>query len=248
MKMAKGPRKHLKRLSAPGHWQIKRKVHPFTIRANPGPHALHEGLSLGVVIRDMLQLTTTLSETRRALARGHVKVDGRVRKDYKFPVGLMDVIEIKATKTRLRVIPDSQHLLKLHPIPKKEQNIKPCKITGKNTVAQGHIQLHFHDGRTILLRVTDPKKKPKDSYKPGDTLLIKLPDQTIQNHIPLKVGVIAVITGGDYTGFVGKLTKIDTENRLGTLQGAGDKTILTAIRYVFPLGEDTALISIPEAG
>ncbi|MFX1582124.1 MAG: 30S ribosomal protein S4e, partial [Promethearchaeota archaeon] len=28
--MAKGPRKHMKRLAAPGHWQIKRKVRPFT--------------------------------------------------------------------------------------------------------------------------------------------------------------------------------------------------------------------------
>jgi small subunit ribosomal protein S4e len=98
------------------------------------------------------------------------------------------------------------------------------------------------------LPVKDPKAKLKETYSPGDMLLIKLPDQTIQNHVPLKKGVIAVITGGDHTGFVGKLTKIDPENQLGTLKGSGDKTILTAIRYVFPLGEDTPLISIPEAG
>ncbi len=246
--MAKGPRKHLKRLAAPKHWQIKRKVHPFTIRANPGPHAIHEGIPLGVIIRDMLNLTSTLSETRQILAQGLVKVDGRIRKDYKYPVGLMDVIEIPETKTRLRVVPYSQHLLQLFKIPKKEQNLKPCKITGKNTVKKGHIQLHLHDGRTILLPIKDPKAKPKESYRPGDTLIIKLPDQSIQNHIPLKKGIIAIITGGDHTGFIGKLTKIDPKNNLGTLKGAGDQTILTAIRYVFPLGVETSLISIPEAG
>ncbi|MFX1577334.1 MAG: 30S ribosomal protein S4e [Promethearchaeota archaeon] len=246
--MAKGPRKHMKRLAAPGHWQIKRKVHPFTIRANPGPHSLQEGIPLGVIVRDMLQLTTTLGETRRILSQGHVKVDGRIRKDYKYPVGLMDVIEIAATKTKVRVVPDSQHLLRLFEIPKKELNLKPCKITGKKTVAKGNIQLHLHDGRTILLQVKDPKAKPKEPYRPGDTLLLKLPDQTIQEHIPLKKGITAVITGGDHTGNVGKLIKIDPENRLGTIQTTKDQTILTAIRYVFPLGKDQSLVSIPEAG
>lgn len=246
--MAKGPRKHMKRLAAPRHWRIKRKVHPFTIRPNPGAHPLHESLPLGVVVRDMLNLTSTLTETRRVITQGQVKVDGRTRKDYKFPVGLMDVIEIPETNTRLRIVPDSRHLLQLVKITKKEQALKPCKITGKNTVAKGHIQLHLHDGRTILLPVKDPKAKPKETYRPGDMLLIKLSDQTIQNHVPLKEGITAVITGGDHTGFVGKLTKIDPENQLGTLQGSGDKTILTAIRYVFPLGEDAPLISIPEAG
>jgi small subunit ribosomal protein S4e len=246
--MAKGPRKHMKRLAAPGHWQIPRKVRPFTIRAKPGPHALQEHIPLGIVIRDMLRLTSTLNETRRILAQGHVKVDGRIRKDYKYPVGLMDVIEIAETKTRVRLVPDFRHHLQLFDIPKKEVDLKPCKITGKNTVTKGAIQLHLHDGRTILLQVQDPKTKPKEPYRPGDTLLIKVPDQTIQTHIPLKEGVTAIITGGDHTGNVGKLLKIDPENRLGTLHTTKDKTILTAIRYVFPLGEDKSLVSIPEAG
>lgn len=245
--MAKGPRKHLKRLAAPGHWQIQRKVRPFTIRSHPGPHALHESVPLGIIIRDMLHLTSTYNETRRIIAQGQVKVDGRIRKVYKYPVGLMDVIEVPETKTYLRVVPDSRHFLQLHKITKKETSLKPCKITGKSTTKKGYIQLHLHDGRTILLKITNPKAKPKEKYKTGDTLLIKIPDQTIQTHIPLKKDVTAIITGGDHTGFVGKLMKIDTENRLGTLKGGNKKTILTAIRYVFPLGEEKSLISIPEA-
>jgi small subunit ribosomal protein S4e len=245
--MTKGPRKHLKRLAAPGHWQIKRKVRPFTIRANPGAHTLHEGIPIGVIVRDMLHLTNNLSETRRVLAQGHVKVDGKIRKNYKHTAGLMDVIQIPAANIQLRIVPDARHLLQLLPIPKKEENLKPCKITGKNTVKKGHIQLHLHDGRTILLPVQDPKAKLKHPYRPGDTIFIKLPDQSIQNHIPLKEGITAVITGGDHTGFVGKLTKIDPDNRLGTLLGKNDQTILTAIRYVFPIGEEESQIKLPEA-
>lgn len=246
--MPKGPRKHLKRLAAPGHWPIRRKERPFTIRTRPGAHPLHESLPLAVIVRDLLNLTSTYNETRRVIAQGHVKVDGKPRKDYKYAVGLMDVIEIPEVKTRLRVLPAARHLLQLHSIPKKEADLKLCKITGKTTVAKGSIQLQLHDGRNILLPVEDPKAKAKEPYRVGDTLLIKVPDQAIRDHIPLQEGVTAIITGGDHTGFMGTLTKIDAETKLGTLQGANAKTILTAIRYVFPIGQNQPLISIPEAG
>ena len=246
--MPKGPRKHLKRLAAPRYWPIKRKERPFTIRTSPGAHALDESVPLGIVVREMLQLTSTLNETHRIIAQGAVKVDGKVRKDYKHAVGLMDVIEIPEIKTRLRVLPSPSHFLRLHPIPKKETVIKPCKIVGKTTVTKGHIQLHLHDGRTILIPVKDPKVSPKEKYNSGDTLLITLPKQTIQSHVPLKKGITVMITGGDHNSFVGKLVKIDHENKLGTIKGAGGTTILTAIRYVFPLGKEDLLISLPKAG
>ncbi len=245
--MPKGSRKHLKRLAAPGHLPIQRKSRPFTIRPYPGAHRHTECIPLGVIIRDYLKVTTTLTETRRVIAKGLVKVDGRVRKDYKFAVGLMDVIEVPEIKIQQRVVPSTRHLLQLHKITKKEAGVKLCKITGKTTVAKGNIQLHLHDGRNILLPSEDPKAKPKEAYQVGGTLLIQLPTQKIMDHIPLKEGIMAVITGGDHTGFVGKLMKIDSKTKLGTLQSAQEKSILTAMRYVFPIGRDDSLISIPKA-
>ena len=108
--------------------------------------------------------------------------------------------------------------------------------------------MHLHDGRSLLIPVKDPKVSPKEKYNSGDTLLITLPKQTIQSHVPLKKGVTVIITGGDHNGFVGKLAKIDLENKLGTIKGADKTTILTAIRYVFPIGKDDLLISLPKAG
>jgi small subunit ribosomal protein S4e len=247
-KMPKGARKHLKRLAAPGHWQIRRKEHPFTIRPSPGSHSLEESIPLAVIVRDMLKLTTSSKETRQVIARGAVKVDGIVRKNYKYPVGLMDVVEIPEIKTRYRMVPSSQHHMRIHPIPKGEVGSKLCKIVGKTTVAKGNIQLHLHDGRNILIAVKDPKAKPTKEYRSGDTLLIDIPKQTIRNRIPLKEGVIAIITGGVHTGFVGTLEKIDTEIKLGTIKGADETTFQTALRYVFAIGEDKPLISLPKVG
>lgn len=246
--MPKGPRKHMKRLAAPRHWPIRRKERPFTIRTKAGSHAIDESLPLGIVVRDLLKLTKTLSETRRVIAKGSVKVDGRVCKDYKHPVGLMDVVEIPEIKTRARMLPSVSHFIQLHSIAAKEIKIKPCKIIGKTTVAKGNIQLHLHDGRNILLSVEDPKAKQKEVYRCGDTLLIKVPEQKIQSHIPLKEGILAIITGGVHSGFIGKLVKIDAENQLGTIESTDGTIILTAIRYVFPIGEDAPIISLPEAG
>ncbi|MFX1474055.1 MAG: 30S ribosomal protein S4e [Promethearchaeota archaeon] len=244
--MPKGSRKHLKRLAAPGHWQIRRKEHPFTIRTSPGSHSLTESIPLAVVVRDMLNLTTTFKETRRVIARGAVKVDGIVRKNYKHPVGLMDVVEIPEIKVRYRMVPSSQHLLSIHSIPKGEVGVKLCKIVGKTTVVKGNVQLHLHDGRNVLVTVKDPKTKPEQEYNSGDTLLITIPKQGIQTRIPLKEGVTAIITGGVHTGFVGVLEKIDTEIKLGTIKGADGTTFQTALRYVFAIGEDKSLISLPE--
>ncbi|MFX1562009.1 MAG: 30S ribosomal protein S4e [Promethearchaeota archaeon] len=245
--MPKGSRKHLKRLAAPLHWPIRRKERPFTIRTNAGPHPMDESLPLGVVIRDLLKLTKTLNETRRVIAKGLVLVDGRVHKDYKYPVGLMDIIEVPEIKTRVRMLPSASHLIQIQPIAVKEAKIKPCKIVGKTTVAKGNIQLHLHDGRNILLSVDNPKGKPKESYHCGDTLLIKVPEQHIESHIPLKEGTLTVITGGVHVAFVGKLVKMDAETQLGTIESTDGTTILTAIRYVFPIGEDKPIITLPEA-
>jgi small subunit ribosomal protein S4e len=246
--MPKGSRKHMKRLAAPRNWPISRKERPFTIRANAGPHAIDESLPLGVIVRDMLKLTKTLRETHRVIAKGSVMVDGRVRKDYKHPVGLMDVVEIPEIKTHIRLLPSSSHFIQLHPIAAKEVKVKPCKIVGKTTVAKGNTQLHLHDGRNILLSVENAKSKQKEEYRCGDTLLIKVPEQKIQDHIPLKEGILAIITGGIHVGFIGKLAKIDTETQLGTIERTDGTAILTAMHYVFPIGENKPIISLPEVG
>jgi small subunit ribosomal protein S4e len=199
-------------------------------------------------VRDLLQLTKTLNETQAVLARGAVKVDGKVCKDSKRPIGLMDVVEVPEVNVRTRVLPARRHLLRLHPISQKEADVKLCKIEGKSSVAKGNMQLHLHDGRTLLLPVKDPKAAPKEKYRCGDSLLITVPDQAIRNHVPLKEGITVVVTGGVDTSFLGKLTKIDPETGLCAIEGAEDKTILTALHYVFPLGEDKPLVSMQEAG
>ena len=97
--MAKmGSRKHLKRYKAPKTWPIHPKEDTWTVKPSAGSHAIVDAIPLTLVIRDVLKLADNSREAKRIINSGNVLVDGRVVKDYKFPVGFKDIIEIQKTE------------------------------------------------------------------------------------------------------------------------------------------------------
>ncbi len=83
----------LKRQMAPKFWDIKRKESPFILAPRPGPYAKTKCYSIGVLIRDVLHLCSNLNEVKRILNSGQIKVDGKIRRDGRFGVGIMDIVE-----------------------------------------------------------------------------------------------------------------------------------------------------------
>ena len=83
-----GSRKHLKRYKAPKTWPIHPKEKTWTVKPAAGPHAIEDSLSLLVVVRDILGIADNAREAKRIINSGNVLIDGRVKKDYKYPVGL----------------------------------------------------------------------------------------------------------------------------------------------------------------
>ncbi len=244
-----GPTLHLKRLNAPRLWRIPRKTVKFAIKTTPGPHKKGLYLPLGMIIRDILGYAKTLKEVKYILTNKMVLINGKPRVNYRFPVGLMDVIEIPKTKEAYRVLINPKGFI-LHPIPKKEASVRLCMIMNKTSVKGGHIQLNLSDGSNILIKVKNPEKPVEDKYHTKDSLLINNADNKIKEHIPLKEGSYVLIFAGKsmgYTGVVKNITKhpgpfasvvtVSTENQ-------GEVT--TALEYVFPIGVDKPLISLPE--
>ena len=124
--MAKmGSRKHLKTYKAPKTWPIHPKEDTWTVKPSAGSHSIENSLSLTLVIRDILKLADNSREAKRIINSGNVLVDGRVIKDYKFPVGFMDIIEIPKTGEVYRVLLDKKGRLQLNKIEetKTETNI-----------------------------------------------------------------------------------------------------------------------------
>jgi small subunit ribosomal protein S4e len=246
-----GGSRHLKSLAAPEFWPILRKEYKWTVKPSPGPHPLERCLPLLILVRDIFKYAKTGKEARRLIGEGRFKVDGRVIRNYKFPVGLMDVIEITGVNEFYRILPTPIKVLWPHKIPKEEAGLKPCQIINKTTVKGGHIQLNLHDGRNVLVKVADPRNPVEDIYETLGTVLISLRENTIVNYIPLKEGVIAIVYGGRNVGRVGKIVEIipsalKRRKYIVTLEDNAGRRFQTSLEYVFPIGIDKPVITLYE--
>lgn len=239
-----------KRISAPPIWRIPRKAYKFAPRTIPGPHKKDRSIPLQIILRDMLGYGLTRNEVKKILSKRYVAVDGRVRIDPRYPVGFMDVLTIIPNDEYYRIIPAPDNRIFLHPIDKKEAKIKPCFVKGKHTVKGGHIQLTLHDGRNILIKVKDPKKPLENGYKTHDTLVITIPEQKIKKRIPFKEGVIALVVAGKNMGYVGKIVdirlSISSHANVVELELSDGRRIETTMDYIFPIGIEKPVISLPE--
>jgi len=179
-------------------------------------------------------------------------VDGKVRREDNFPVGLMDVISILDVDECFRILPSSKGLI-LHSIDKEEANFKLCRIENKTVVKNGHVQLNLHDGSNMLVKVEDPKNPQEDVYKTLDALKISLPEKQIVEYIKLKKNGFAIITGGKNIGKYGKIIEIEEtkgkkrRNALATIEDEKGIRFQTILNFIFAIGETQPLISLSEA-
>lgn len=247
----KGGSTGLKRKPAPKFWPIHRKEFFWVVRPSPGPHSLRNCLPLTIVLRDILGVAKTRKEAKTIVSQGKVYVDGKVRREDHFPVGLMDVISISDIDNYFRIVPSRKDLI-LHPISKEESNFKLCRIENKKVVENGHVQLNLHDGSNILVKVADPKKPQEDTYKALDTVKISLPERQILEQVKMKENDFAIITSGKNIGKYGKIVEIETTkgkkrtNALVTIEDKKGNRYQTILNFVFAIGEGQPLISMPE--
>lgn len=190
---------HLKRYLIPTYWRVAKKSKTFVTSPSPGPHKKSECIPLLVLVRDVLKFCETAEEGKKIIKRGEILVDKKVRKDHRFPVGFMDVVEIPKIKKFYRVLVNKYGLY-LEEINEEEASKKLCRIQGKRKVRNGLIQLNLHDGRNIL---TD-----KNDYKTHDSLLIEIPSQKIIKHFAFEKNMPALIFSGRNKGIKGKVKEI----------------------------------------
>lgn len=239
--MAKmGSKKHLKRYKAPENWPVHTKVNKWTVKTGPGSHALDKSMPLLIVVRDILKIADNSREAKIIINKGDILVDGRPRKDYKFPVGFMDVIEIPKSEKVYRILPDEKGRLILHPITKENKSFKLCRVVDKTTLKGSKIQLNLHDGRNCLT---------EDEYNTADVVKLNIPEQEIEDHIKFENGSLVLVTGGKHIGEMGSIKEITiTKSSMPNtvmIESADGDTFQTLKDYVFVLGKDKPLITLP---
>ncbi len=245
----KGESKQLKRYPAPRFWPIHVKEAKWTVKPSAGPHLGEACFPLALIIRDMMGYAKTANEARIVISEGKVKVDGKIRRDYRHPVGLMDVVEIPELDKAYRILPVLGRGLSLIEIPKEEASYKLCRIEGKTTVKSGHIQLNLHDGGAMLLKADKSSKPVENIYKVRDTLKIGLPNQDIMAHLKFEEGSYILVVSGANQGKIGKVKNLvkgtATRPPLVSIVTVEEEILQTTSDYAFTIGREKPELTLP---
>jgi len=242
--MARGPRKHLKRLNAPKHWMLSKMDGIWAPRPSQGPHKLRESLPLLLILRNRLKYALTGKESKMICMEKHVTVDGKVRTDPHFPAGFMDVVEIKRSNDVFRLIYDTKGRFVLHRIDENEKTYKLCRVKAVSLTNKAVPYLVTHDGRTI--RYPDPAVRVNDTIKVDIDSGKILADGIIR----FDVGNSVMITKGRNTGRVGTLTHIENHPgsfNIAIVRDASGSSFSTRTENVFAIGQgSTPAVSLPK--
>lgn len=241
--MARGPKKHLKRLNAPSHWMLDKMGGVWAPRPSTGPHKLRESLPLILILRNRLKYALTGREANAIVMQRLIEVDGKVRTDKTFPAGFMDVINIEKTNETFRLLYDIKGRFVLHLITKAEGEYKLCKVRRQQLGQKGIPYIATHDARTI--RFPDP------DVKMDDTVRVNIKTGKVEDVLKFEVGNLCMITGGHNIGRVGIIQlreKHPGSHEIVRVRDASGHDFATRKTNVFIIGKGSEpSVSLPKA-
>jgi len=243
--MARGPKKHLKRVYAPSHWMLDKLRGDWAPRPSCGPHKLRECMPMSILLRQRLKYALTYKEVKLICMQRLVKVDNKIRTDMCYPAGFMDVVSLEKTNQHFRLLYDTKGRFVIHQIHKDEAAYKLCRVMSHEFGPGGNPYITTHDGRTI--RFPDP------DVKANDTVLVNLETGKIENKCKFEVGAMCMIKGGNNTGRVGVITtreKHPGSYEIIHVKDASGNSFCTRISNVMCIGpaneSGNAWISLPK--
>jgi small subunit ribosomal protein S4e len=240
--MAKGIKKHLKRLRAPKKWMLNKMGGIWAPCPTSGPHKKFDSFPLILILRNKLRYALNTKEVTQILMDKNIKVDGKIRIEKNFPTGIMDTITIEKTKENFRILYNTIGQFILHRIDKEESLFKLCKVVKIAKGPKGIPFLITHDGRT--LRFPDPMVKTNDS------VLFDIKENKIIDFIKIDNGALCMVTGGSNIGKIGLI--LSREKHIGReetlkIRDENNTEFSTKLTNVFVIGKGKkSFISLPK--
>jgi len=240
--MPRGPKKHLKRLNAPKHWNLGKMSGIWAPKPSAGPHKMRECLPVCLILRDRLKYALTNKECMQICMERCVKIDGKIRTDHNYPAGFMDIFELEKCGDHFRLLYDTKGRFVLHRIGKEETAYKLCRIIKLFITSKKIPVAVTHDGRTI--RYPDPDVRANDSVK------IDIVSGKMSAILKFEIGAMTMITRGRNAGRIGILMHIEKHEgsfNIVTVKDAKGSTFSTRLQNVFVIGSgNKPLITLPK--
>merc|ERR1719276_512991 len=230
----KGQRKIIKRVTAPKQWYLGKLKGVYGTRPSPGPHKLRECIPLTVLLQQRLKYALNRQEARKIVKNkeGLIKIDGKVRKDPRFPLGICDVVSIDRTKENFRILYDTKGRFQAHRIEANEAEFKLCKVVRKSINKHKIPHIATHDGRL------------------NDSVKIKLTTGEISSIVKFTNGATVMLTGGNNIGRIGILQSVEKHQGsfdIAHVKDTQGNSFATRLSNVFVIGDGkTPAISLPK--
>ena len=238
--MAKrGVYKHLKRIHAPKSWMLSKVGGIWAIKPSQGPHKLRECIPLNILLRTKLRLALNGKEAKLIVKarEGNISIDGKVRTDHKYPVGIMDIVTVNKTGINYRVTFDVKGRWRLVKISKEEAKYKLCKVTRRSMGPKKIPFITTSDGRTL--------RYPNPHIKEHDTIKLNIEKNEIVDYYKYKIGAHVLIVGGNNIGRAGVIAKIEKHPgsyEIVYIKDTTGKEFSTRLTNIFITGDQSSEI------
>jgi len=171
-----------------------------------------------------------------------IKVDGKIRRDPRFPLGIMDVVTIEKTNENFRILVDTKGRFLPHRVDQKEAGFKLCKVIRKRIGKAKVPHIVTHDGRTI--------RYPHPDVQINDCVKYDLEKREISGIVKFQNNAIVMITGGNNIGRIGTLQSLEKHPgsfEIAHIRDATGNSFATRLGNVMVIGDSKeAVISLPK--
>jgi len=214
----------------------------YATRPSAGPHKRRESIPLNVLLKNRLKYALSRQEAVKIVKdkEGLIKVDNKIRRDPRFPLGIMDVVGIEKTGEHFRILYDTKGRFQAHKVDAKEAAFKLCSVKRKAMGINKVPYIVTHDGRTI--------RYPHPDIKTQDTIKLNLESGEVESLIKYENGAQVLIIGGNNIGRVGVLQHVERHPSSFDIAHIKDATghhFATRSSNVFVIGEGKkAVISL----
>jgi len=197
-----------------------------------------------VLLQQRLKYALTRDESRKIAndKEGLIKVDGKVRRNHRFPLGNMDVITIEKTNEHFRILYDIKGKFIPHRIEAKEAGFKLCKVVSKKIGKNKIPYIVTHDGRTVRF--------PHPDIEIGDSVKFNITTKQIDGVIKFVNGASVILTAGNNIGRIGVITSIEKHvgsYDIGHVKDSKGHSFSTRLSNLFVIGDGkTPAISLPK--
>jgi len=172
----------------------------------------------------------------------NVRIDGRIRRDEKFPTGFQDVISIEKTNEHFRVLYDVKGRFVIKAISNDEAKFKLCRVKRREVGPNKVPYIVTHDGRTIRF--------PHPEIEAHDTVKVDIATGTILDFVKFETGNVCFTTSGNNIGRVGII--VTRERHLGGfdiihVQDERGVQFATRVGNIFVIGKGKkSWVSLPK--